>query len=245
MVFKKQPVEALHTIVNGTKGILEVQRKQPSCSLIYLSSEEVYGTPKDKEAIPESFVGRIDSLNTRSSYPLGKKTAELMCRAYFEEYGLDTKIIRPTVIIGLYQPYDSVKIEAEILRCIVENKDLYLKSSGTTKKTVIYTLDTISAVFTVLFKGESGQAYNATNPQTFNSVRDSASLLFQKFNPNCKIVFPEQDTSSALGYLPERAMLEDISRIESLGWKPMTSLEMIFRNEIQRFKHDKQNSHKA
>lgn len=234
-VFKEQPVESLLSILDGGKTILELANRQEKCSVIYLSSEEAYGTPNMAVPVAESFVGAIDSLNVRNCYPMGKKASELLCRAYFEEYGLDVKIIRPTVILGMYQPYDSVKVEAEILRCILENKNLYMKSNGMTKKCVIFTMDALSAVFTVLFKGKAGEAYNATNPDTYETVKDRAYKAFDKFNPNITIEFAEQDTSTASGYLPQRALQEDVSKISELGWSPLASMDDIYEIDIKRF----------
>ena len=234
-VFREQPVESIRTIIDGTEAILELAKRQDNCSVIYLSSEEAYGVPSEDKPVDETYVGAIDSLNIRNCYPLGKKTAELLCKAYYEEYGLNVKIIRPTVILGLYQPYDSVKVEAEILRCIIENKNLFMKSDGMTKKCVIYTMDALSAVLTVLFKGKAGEAYNATNPSTYETVKDRAYKAFKKFNPNLTIEFAEQDTSIAAGYLPHRALQEDITKIRSLGWEPLTDMEGIYEIDLNRF----------
>lgn len=234
-VFKEQPVESLRAIIDGAEIVLDLAKRQENCSMIYLSSEEAYGTPNATEPVKESFVGAIDSLNVRNCYPLGKKASELLCKAYYEEYGLDVKIIRPTVILGLYQPYDSVKVEAEILRCIMENKNLYMKSNGMTKKCVIYTMDALSAVLTVLFKGQPGEAYNATNPETYETVKDRAYKAFAKLNPRVTIEFAEQDVSMASGYLPQRALQEDITKISELGWKPLADMSDIYDIDIKRF----------
>ena len=141
-VFISQPVESLGVIVKGTENILLLAKEHHS-RMLYLSSEEAYGTPDSEKPISEDYVGAVNSLNIRSCYPLGKKIAELLCRSYYEEYGVNVCIIRPTVILGLWQEYDSVKVEAEILRCILEKTDLIMKSDGSTKKCVIYSLDAV------------------------------------------------------------------------------------------------------
>lgn len=235
-VFKSQPVESLHVIVDGTERMLRLSR-QHHAKMIYLSSEEAYGTPDSENPITEEYVGAINSLSTRSCYPLGKKVAELLCRSYYEEYGVDVRIIRPTVILGLWQEYDSVKVEAEILRCIIENRNLFMMSDGSTKKCVIYSLDAISAVLTVLFKGKTGEAYNATNPSTFCSVKDRANMAFEKFNPDVTIEFSTSDISQSSGYLPKRCLCEDISKLSELGWKPFAAMEDIYMIDILRFRH--------
>lgn len=234
-VFQSQPVESLSVIVDGTKRMLELAKAHCS-TMVYLSSEEVYGTPFVETPIDESFTGEgIDRLSVRSCYPLGKNVAELLCRSYCEEYGVDVKIIRPTVILGLWQEYDSVKVEAEILRCILENKNLYMKSDGSTKKCVIYSLDAVSAVLTVMTKGQAGEAYNATNPDTFCSVKDRAYAAFAEFNPDVTVEFAPEDNSRQSGYLPKRALCEDITKIGSLGWKPYADMTYIYRIDIDRF----------
>ncbi|MCH5272387.1 MAG: NAD(P)-dependent oxidoreductase [Lachnospiraceae bacterium] len=229
------PVESLRVIIDETEKILEIACKNKGCSLIYLSSEEVYGLPKDETPIDETYVGAIDSLTVRSCYPLGKKVAELLCYNYSIEYNVDAKIIRPTVIHGLLQKYTEQRVVNEILRCVVENKNFVMKSSGLTKKCLMFSLDAISAIFTVLFKGEKGQAYNASNPNTFLTVKDLANHVFSKFNPNICIEFANTDISVSEGYLPKRTLLQKIDKLENLGWYPMTELDRIYSIDIERF----------
>ena len=114
-----------------------------------------------------------------------------------------------------------------------------MKSDGETKKCVIYSLDAISAIFKVLFKGERGEVYNATNPATFCSVKERAFKAFEEFNPNITIDFAKTDISQEEGYLPKRSLLENISKIEALGWKPQADMSYIYTLDIARFKTSK------
>lgn len=235
-VFISQPVESFMVIFEGTHRMLQLA-KVHNAKMIYLSSEEVYGLIDSTEDIGEDHLHHINSLNTRSCYPMGKNAAECLCVSYCEEYGVDVRILRPTVILGLWQEYDSVKVEAEILRCIMENKNFVMKSDGSTMKSVIYSMDAISATLLVLFKGEAGAAYNATNPDTFCTVKDRAKKAFAEFNPNCKIEFDIPTQSIHTGYLPKRRLKEDISRISTppLGWKPYADMSYIYRLDVKRF----------
>lgn len=228
------PVESLRVIIDETEEMLEIAN-QHSAAMIYLSSEEIYGLPDREEPIQETFVGAVDSLTTRSCYPLGKKAAELLCFNNSVEYGTDVKIIRPTVIHGLLQRYSEERVANEILRCMVEGRNLVMKSAGLTKKGILYTLDAVSAVFTVLFKGRKGEAYNASDPSTFYTVKDLAGHLFDTFKPELSIEYTASDVSVQEGYLPRRSLLLDNSKLRKLGWEPKTELEHIYEVDIRRF----------
>lgn len=232
----QHPVETFRTNVDGMEKMIELTQRNEGCALIYLSSEEVYGLPADDSpAMTEDVVGAIDSLNLRNCYPMAKKACEFLCHASAEEYNLNIKIIRPTVIHGLFQRYEEPRVVNELLRCILEDKDLVMKSDGMTKKCMMYSLDAASAIFTVLFKGEKGEAYNASNPETFITVKDLANHLFEKFNPNIKIIFAENEMKVTDGFLPHRTLVQDCSKLIELGWKPKTDLDRIYEIDIERF----------
>ena len=235
-IHMQYPMETFRTNVDGMERMLELCSRNKDCILLFFSSEEVYGLPKDDAPlVTEETVGAIDSLHLRSCYPLGKKACEFLCHAAAKEYHLNTRIIRPTVIHGPFQRYEEPRVVNEILRCIVENKDLHMKSDGLTKKCMLYSLDAISAIFTVLLKGENGEAYNASNPDTFLTVRDLADRVFQKFNPSIKIVF-ENAAKQSDGFLPHRSIVQDCTKLKALGWKPKADLEHIYHVDIARFK---------
>ena len=232
--FKSNPVEATRVIIEPSIKLLDLA-KEKNASFIYLSSEEVYGQTDTEEEIDENYIGKIDSLNSRSCYPLGKKLIELLCVSYASEYNIDTKILRPSVINGLTTRYDEERVDNEILRCIIENRNLVLKSKGETKKCMIYTLDVISALLFIIIKGEKGNAYNVSNPSTFMSIYDRARLLFDMYNKNCKIEISESDNSVIAGFLPKRELKQNVSKLKSLGWDPKTELDEIYRIDIERF----------
>lgn len=202
--------------------------------MVFLSSVEAYGAPNATEPLTEDYVGAIDSLNIRSGYAMGKKAAEFLCYAMNKEYSTDVKIVRLSTIQGLLQPYDEQRIFSEILRCLIENKDLIMKSDGLSKKSIVYTLDAISGIFVALFKGTSGEAYNVTNPRTYLSMKDLAEYVFKNFKPGVKIIYDIQDVGKT-GYLPYLSFTQDIAKISKLGWKPLTDLQRIYEIDLRRY----------
>jgi nucleoside-diphosphate-sugar epimerase len=232
--FVNYPAETFSVIVSGTESMLELCREK-NASFILLSSVEIYGAPSSEIPIDESNTGAINSLNIRNGYPLGKKGAEFLSYAYFKEYNCDTKIVRISAIQGLYQEYSEQRIFNEITRCILENKNLIMKTDGLSKKSIIYTLDAVSGILAVLFKGEQGETYNITNPETYMPMKELAERMFSKFNLNVKIEYditPETTT----GYLPHLELVQSIEKISELGWRPITDLEQIYEVDIGRWR---------
>lgn len=55
-IFKSNPVESLRVIVDGTERMLQLAQRHNS-KMIYLSSEEIYGTPCEEKPVTEEFPG--------------------------------------------------------------------------------------------------------------------------------------------------------------------------------------------
>lgn len=231
--FVDKPVETIKAIVNGTINILELAKERKS-KVLYLSSCEVYGAANSIEPLKEDYIGSIDSLNVRSSYPLSKKEAELLCWSYQKEYGVQTSVVRISAIQGLYQPYDSQRVESEILRCVLETKNLIMKSDGLTKKSFVYTLDVVSGLLSILAYGTE-PVYNLTNNSTYLTIRDLAKIVFNLFNPKCQIEYAAQQST---GFLSHLSYTQDTTKLKSIGWEPITSLEQVYRVDIERFKNE-------
>lgn len=228
-----KPVETLRVIVEETEKMLDLA-KEKNAQMVYLSSVEAYGVPNTDAPIKEDYVGAVDSLDIRNGYPMGKKAAEFLCYAMSKEYGVNVCIIRLSSIQGLFQSYDEQRIFNEILRCVIEGKDLIMRSDGLSKKPFVYSLDAISGILTALFRGEPGEAYNITNPSTYMTMRDLVSYVFERFNPDLHIVFDIEDTSKT-GYLPHLAFTQDISKLQQLGWKPVSDIDHIYKTDLRRF----------
>lgn len=233
--FINYPAETFKIIVEGTTKMLDFSKKKKA-TFILLSSVEVYGLPDSENSIDESWVGAIDSMNIRNGYPLGKKGAEFLSYSYFREYDCDTKIVRISAIQGLYQEYNEQRIFNELTRCILENRNLVMKTNGMSKKSIVYTLDAVSGILTVLFKGAKGEVYNITNPKTFVSMRELAENMFSTFNPQLKIEY-EVTSEAQTGYLPYLSLVQSVEKITGLGWRPITSLEKIYEIDIERWRN--------
>ena len=232
--FTSHPAQTADAIVMGTRAVLEYARRCGCRSVVYVSSMEVYGEgnhePGLAHALTESETGIVDPLAVRSCYPEGKRMAENYCAAYASEYGVPVKIARLAQTFGPGVPKDDKRLFAQIARSAMLGDDLVLKTTGASTRMYVYTADAIRALLAVLLKGEKGSAYNVANPATYCSVREMAELVLERFSGGRAHVVVDVDPNAP--YPPEHHLPLDVSRLESLGWAPTTSLEGMYENLI-------------
>lgn len=137
--FVSYPVECLDVAVTGTKNVLELAKEKNIESMVYLSSMEVYGEFDAKNGlIKENDYGYMDILNVRNSYPMGKRTAEILCFSYAYEKNIPIKIARLAQVIGSNIDYNDSHISALIARSVIEKKDIVLNTDGSAIRSYIY-----------------------------------------------------------------------------------------------------------
>lgn len=235
--FVEHPVETMRTILNGTDTVLRHAQETKVQSMVYLSSLETYGTvTKEHEIFEDDCSGTIDPIDVRSSYPLGKRTAECLCHSYAKEYGMPVKIARLTQTFGAGVEYDDNRVFAQFARKIVEEKNIELHTTGETCRMYCYTIDALLAIFYLLIKGENGEAYNVANPETYISIRDMAEMLAESFgHGKSKVIINPQEN---MGYAPTTKLRLSTAKLQTLGWKPYYMLEEMFGRMIKHYQHN-------
>lgn len=235
--FVSHPVETIKTAIDGTTNILEFAKAKEVSGFVYLSSLEVYGTPDaSKETISESDYGYIEPLSVRSSYSEGKRMVECLCVSYAEEYGVPVKIARLSQTFGAGVEYNDGRVFAEFARCAIEGKDIVLHTEGRTVRTYCYTTDAVTALLTILTKGEVGEAYNVTNKDTDISIFEMAKLVAGLSEHGIEVKKDIPEDLASFGYNPEMVIRLDSSKLEELGWKASVDLRGMYTRLIQSMK---------
>ena len=166
---------------------------------------------------------------TRNSYPLSKMLAENLCNSYSSEFGIDTCILRLTQTFGPGVEYHDGRVFAEFARCIVENRNITLKTQGKTKRSYLYTTDAVSAILKVISSDKHGcEIYNVSNEETYCSIYEIALMLVDLFENKKLCVKIEEQDISELGYAPTLKINMDTNKIKSIGWKPKYTLQDAF-----------------
>lgn len=228
----EHPVETINLSVIGTNKLLKLALENNVKSFIYISSMEVYGQPTTNGKVNERQIGKIDLSSIRSCYPESKRVAELLCRSYFKEYGLNIKIARLAQTFGAGVLPSESRIFVQFARSIIENKDIILHTSGRSEGNYVYSSDALKALLLLLFKGEPGEEYNVSNEENHLTIYDMAKLVQEQFgneHTKVRIVIPNENT----GYAPDVKLWLDNSKLKALGWEPKVDLKESYSRLIE------------
>lgn len=227
--FVEEPINTIDVALRGTKNVLELAKKNNILSMVFLSTMEVYGRPQNDEKISETHSTDLDTTEIRNCYPISKRMCENLCVCY----GVNAKIARLTQTFGPGVSYDDERVFAQFARCAIKKEDIVLHTKGETKRSYLYTADAVRAIFTILLKGASGQAYNVANEETYCSIYEMAQLVANectggKIKVRCEL----EENIEKLGYAPTLCMNLSVDKLKKLGWKPEYDLVSMYNNMI-------------
>lgn len=237
--FVEQPVDTLVNNINGLRTLLEFAKDHPVRKLVYLSTMEVYGFPQEGHRVKEDELGAFETMNARNSYPLAKMACEALCNGYYVQYGVPVVVLRATQTFGPGVKYDDTRVFAEFMRCVVERRDIVLKTTGDTERSYLYTADAVSAILVSMLRARPGQAYSVANSDTYCSIRDMAKMVADVVaGGKIKVTFNKEPDAEKLGYAKTLHMNLDVEKLQSLGWVATTGLEEMFRRMIMGIEAD-------
>ena len=227
--FTEQPADTLVSNIDGVRALLEWAKEHNIRKFVSLSTMEVYGFPEKGHRVKEQELGAFETMNARNSYPIAKIACEALCSAYYRQHGVPTVILRATQTFGPGVKYQDGRVFAEFMRCAVEKKNIVLKSAGLTERSYLYTADAVSAILTVLQKGEPGEAYTAANPASYCSIGEMAQMVADRIaGGGIQVVYDIAEDITKLGYAETLYMDLDTQKLECLGWYPTVSLQEMF-----------------
>lgn len=227
----KEPVETMLSNFLGLKFLLDYAKNRGTKRLLFISSSEVYGEKEGSEPYREGEYGYIDLLKARNSYSVGKRAAETLCASYADEYGVESVIVRPGHIYGPTASSHDNRVASAWAYAVARGEDIVMKSNGSQIRSYCYCLDCASAILKVLLSGESGRAYNISNPDSVISIKEMAEVLVKSAGVELKEELPSEEERK--GFNPmSNSSLESTSLI-ALGWRGCFDAESGFGHTVQ------------
>lgn len=217
LLYATKPVETIELNIQGTLNILNFAKQQKKVKTIFLSTLEVYGEDLNIESFKEDNVGFVDFNISRSCYPISKRLCETLCHSFIKEYEQDIVIARLGYIYGPTVRLDSSKADVQFLNKALNKENIVLRSKGTQRRSYCYVADTVSALLTILSKGETGNSYNIASEEGNVLLRDYAETL--AYIAGVDVVYDIPTEIEIQGGSKVQNSTLNSEKLLSLGWK--------------------------
>ncbi len=226
----KEPVETMLANFNGIKELLDYSREQHTKRVLYISTSEVYGRKDSDQPSKVNDYGGIDILNPRSSYSVSKCAAETLCSSFYDEYGVDSVIVRPGHIYGPTAQETDNRVSSAWAYAVAKGEDIVMKSDGAQIRSYCYCLDCASAILKALLNGEPVRAYNISNPNSIINIKQMAELLAESAGVELRMELPTAEERK--GFNPMSNSSLDSTELLELGWKGLFDAETGFSHTV-------------
>lgn len=230
--YTKNPVETIKVNTIGTINLLDSLDKENCKGFLFLSSGWANGILNDNQ-IPtkETDYGTLDTMDVVSCYGESKRMGENICASYYKQFGIPTKVAR---ISYAYGPLMNLETDnraiANFISSIIRDQKIVMNSNGKATRSFCYISDIITALFTILLKGNDGQVYNASNGEE-NTIMDVVSDLITNFSSKYKIELLIKNDNI---FRPTRACLSG-DKLKSLGWNYKYNLNQGLKRTVESY----------
>jgi dTDP-glucose 4,6-dehydratase len=217
------------TIVDGTRRVLEFAATHGTRKLLFVSSGAVYGRqPANLMHLPEDYGGAPDSLDPNSAYGEGKRAAELLCTIAAQKHGFEVKTARCFAFVGPHLPLDAHFAIGNFIRDVLQDGPVRIGGDGTPFRSYLYASDLAVWLWTLLFRGISGRAYNVGSSRAL-TIRETAEAASAAMGgtANVQVAMAPSPGRAPLRYVPstDRAQSE-------LGLKAWVDLDDAIKRTI-------------
>jgi nucleoside-diphosphate-sugar epimerase len=212
----EDPLKCVNVNVGGTASALEVCRQAKNPWLIFGSSREVFGEPKE---LPATERTPRKCINV---YGATKVAGEDLCRFFAENYGLKTRVLRfSNVYTGPRDQLD--RVTPKFILQAAKNEDLYINGTGQELFDFVYIKDTIQGIWGCIQEIEkSNKLFDDFTLSTgkVTSLEQLAQIIIRATGSNSQIKH-----APARDYDVNRFYADPQKAKHFLGYNPKTTLE--------------------
>ncbi len=212
------PYSAFNSNINGTINILEAARLSPYLeAMVVASSDKAYGKNCQQATEDQAMAGD-------HPYDVSKSCADLIARSYFTTYQVPVAVSR---FGNIYGPgdFNFNRIIPGIMKAIINNGILEIRSDGTFRRDYLYVIDVVDGYICLAenIAKAQGQAFNFSSVWNF-SVLELVARISDVMNKQVdyKILNNEKNE------IPSQSLNFDKAR-QVLGWQPASD----FNNSIK------------
>ena len=176
-------LEGADAIVSGTRRVLEFAETKGCSRLLFLSSGAVYGTqPVSIRAMGEDYALAPLTRDRKTGYAHAKRLAEWMCVAQAGGSAMESVIARCYAFLGPGLPLNGTFAAGNFIRDSVGGDPIVIKGTGRDVRTYLYAGDLAVWVWTMLVRGNSGEAYNVGSDEEV-TIGELANVVAKRSQP--------------------------------------------------------------
>lgn len=205
---EEDPRLVTETLIEGTRRTLAFARRCRAGAMLLVSSGAVDGQ--------------------RSAYAEGKQAAERLCEEAARTGGLRVPIARCFAFLGPYQPLDGQWAAGNFIRDALQGGPIQVTGDGTPWRSYLYAADLAIWLWTLLFRGRSGQAYNVGSEQAV-TITQLARLVASACAPDVEVRIARPPV---LGAAAERYVPSTLLPRRELGLEQTVTLEEAVRRTL-------------
>jgi len=223
----EDPEVFLNTNILGTQALLDTAKKhwktvpedkysrdyRAGVKFLQVSTDEVYGALGKEGKFTET-----TPLSPNSPYSAAKASADLVCRAYYETFGMPLNITRCSNNYGPYQ-FPEKLIPLMIHNCM-EGKPLPVYGDGMQIRDWLHVTDHCSAIYTVLLQGQRGEVYNIGGNNERANI-DIVKFILRTLGRGEELITYVKDRPGH----DRRYAIDNTKITTTLGWTPSYTFE--------------------
>lgn len=215
-------------------NVIDSAYKNSCKKLLFFGSACIY--PKLAPVpIKEEYLMTAELEPTNMAYAVAKIAGYVMCRKYTEQYGMPTVSLMPNNLYGIndnFNPKECHVIPSFINR-FIEAKERNLPSilcfgDGSPTREFLFSDDLADGAIFLMNNYNNSEMINI-GPNREVSIKELSQIIAKSVGYNGEIIW---DTTMPNG-TPRRAL--DTSKMSSLGWRSMTSLEEGIETTVEWF----------
>lgn len=206
----------------ATRNILLLANEKRVKRVLLISTCSVYGDLLLKGITDEKYLGGNDSMKAGLCYAESKRASEYMFASGLEQFSLYGSIVRLFSVYGPGMDIFSNNVFSDLFRQALSQKTIVIKGTGKGVRNFSYISDVVYGIFSVLYCGESGKAYNVGTKNANVSILTLAEKLrecsHRKIEIKVNNQFVQKDRKESI-------QAPEFDFIESIAAQPETSLE--------------------
>ena len=224
-IANRNPISTFRANIEGTWNLLEACRRAPLVKrIIVASSDKAYG---DQERLPYD---EKTPLEGRHPYDVSKSCADLICRSYYETYGLPVCVTRCGNFYG-GGDLNFNRIVPGTIRSIIKDERPIIRSDGTYLRDYFYIRDGAESYMLLAEKMENkdihGEAFNFSTEHP-NSVLEIVNKIIGLMKSNLEPEILDSVTNEIRDQYLSAQKAKDL-----LDWHPIYSLDAGLKETIE------------